>query len=332
METSELKKLLFVFNPHSGMGQIKNKLMTIIDTFTKAGYDVTAYPTQYRADAYRKVRDEGGNYDLIVCSGGDGTLDEAVSGIYKSDLNIPLGYIPAGSTNDFANSLKIPKKMETAADIAVNGSPFLCDIGRMNDKTFVYVAAFGMFTDVTYQTDQGLKNMLGHMAYILEGAKRLNQIPAYKVKVTANGEEMEEELIFGMVSNSKSVGGITTLTGKNTLLDDGLFEVLLIRTPRTPVALNETLACLLAQAPDNRHVYSFKASEVRFEFMTNEKTEKYSFHVYDEQPPWTIDGEFGGTYKSVTIKNIKQAVSIMRKKEENSLGGKKYVGISKRDA
>ncbi len=293
-------KMLFVFNPRSGMGQIKNKLLNIIDKFTKAGYDVTAYPTQYQADAYRKVRDEGKNYDLIVCSGGDGTLDEVVSGMHKANLSIPLGYIPAGSTNDFANSLKIPKNMDRAAEIAINGNPFCCDIGIINDVVFVYVAAFGLFTDVTYQTDQGLKNMLGHAAYILEGAKRLNQIPTYKVKVTANGETVEEELIFGMVSNSKSVGGMTMLNGKNTLLDDGVFEVLLIRAPKNPIELNEIWACLLAQTPDNKNVYSFKASDIQFEF--------------EDEPPWTIDGEYGGAYKTAKIKNIQKAVSIMVKK------------------
>lgn len=294
------KKMLFVFNPHSGMGQIKTKLLSIIDIFTKAGYDVTAYPTQCREDAYHKVLRDGHNYDMLVCSGGDGTLDETVSGMVKAGLEMNLGYIPAGSTNDFANSLKIPKKMETAAEIAVHGVPYVCDVGRMNDKLFVYVAAFGLFTDVTYQTDQGLKNMLGHMAYILEGAKRLNQIPSYKVRVKYDGKEVDEELIFGMVSNSKSVGGITTLTGKNTQLDDGLFEVLLVRRPKTAADLNETLACLLVQAPDDEHVYSFKTAHVQFEF--------------DGEPPWTIDGEFGGAYREVSVNNIKQAVSIMVKR------------------
>lgn len=293
------KRLLFVFNPHSGKGQIKSKLLMVIDTFTKAGYDVTAYPTQYQADCYRKVRDEGQGYDLIVCSGGDGTLDETVSGIIKSDLGVPLGYIPAGSTNDFANSLQIPKDMDKAAEIAVYGNPFLCDIGRMNDMTFVYVAAFGLFTDVTYQTDQGLKNVLGHMAYILEGAKRLNQIKSHRVKVRWDGNEIEEELINGMVTNSKFVGGMSNLSGKSTLLDDGLFEVLLVRRPKTATDLNETLTCLMTQKPDDKHVYSFKTSHVEFEF--------------EEAPPWTIDGEFGGAYKNVSIDNRRQAVAIMVK-------------------
>lgn len=302
IESCRAKKLLFVFNPRSGMGQIRGRLLNIIDIFTKGGYDVTAYPTQSQADAFRKVRDEGHEYDMIVCSGGDGTLDETVSAIYQSKLELPLGYIPAGSTNDFAASLNIPKNMEQAAEIAIHGQPFLCDIGQINDINFVYVAAFGMFTDVSYQTDQNMKNALGHAAYILEGVKRLGQIPSYKVKVTTKEQEIEEELILGMISNSKSVGGFTMFTEKNTLLDDGVFEVLLVRKPKNPMELNEIWGCLIAQKPDNKNVYIFKTSEVHFEF--------------EEEPPWTIDGEFGGNYKTATVTNLHKAISIMIEKSD----------------
>lgn len=295
----ERKKLLFVFNPHSGTGAIKTKLLSILDIFTKAGYDVTAYPTQRRADAYDKIIAEGANYDHLVCCGGDGTLDEAVSGIMKANLDITLGYIPAGSTNDFANSLKIPKDMIKAADVAVNGTPFVSDVGDIDGKTFVYVAAFGIFTDVSYQTDQGLKNVLGHAAYILEGAKRLGQIESYHVKVTANGEEYEDDWIYGMVSNSKSVGGMSGLSGKNVELDDGVFEVTLIKMPRNPIELNETLGCLLRQEVDFKRIFAFKSAEVTFEF---------------ERPvAWTTDGEFGGEYEKVHIKNRHRKVPIMVK-------------------
>lgn len=296
------KKLLFVFNPHSGTGAIKSKLLSIIDIFTKAGYDVTAYPTQRQADAYEKVLADGAEYDHIVCSGGDGTLDETVSAIIKAQIEKTLGYIPAGSTNDFANSLKIPKDMLKAADIAVNGVPFVSDVGVMNGKTFVYVAAFGLFTDVSYQTDQGLKNVLGHAAYILEGAKRLGQIESFHVKVVANGEEYEDDWIYGMVSNSKSVGGISALSGKNVELDDGVFEVMLIKMPRNPFELNEILGCLLKKEVDFKHVYAFKSAEVTFEF---------------EKPvAWTTDGEFGGRYETVHIKNKHRKVAIMIKNKK----------------
>ena len=154
------KKLLFIFNPKSGKGQIRNQLLAIVDTFVKSGYEVTIYPTQAKADAVRKVAEAADEYDLVVCSGGDGTLDEVVTGMMQCDGIVPIGYIPAGSTNDFAQSLKIPKNMLQAADVAVNGQAFPCDVGVFNEDYFVYIAAFGLFTDVAYQTDQDLKILL----------------------------------------------------------------------------------------------------------------------------------------------------------------------------
>ena len=162
------KKLLFIFNPCSGKGQIKNKLMEVIDIMVKAGYEVTVHSTQDREDAMQKVKSEAKNYDLVICSGGDGTLDEAVTGMMQSEKKVPLGYIPAGSTNDFANSLKIPKDIVKAAHVAVEGRKFPVDVGYFNGDSFIYIAAFGLFTDVSYQTSQELKNVLGHAAYILE--------------------------------------------------------------------------------------------------------------------------------------------------------------------
>ena len=184
-------------------------------------------------DAIKKVRKNAEKYDLVVCSGGDGTLDEVVTGMEQSEVNVPIGYIPAGSTNDFANSLGIPKNMEEAARVAVNGTPFPCDVGGFNGDTFVYVAAFGLFTEVSYQTSQQMKNILGHAAYILEGAKHLMDITSYRMKVSHDGEIIEDEFIYGMVTNSLSVGGFKGISGPDVLLDDRPFEVTLIKNPKT---------------------------------------------------------------------------------------------------
>ena len=205
------KKLLFIFNPHSGKGLIKNKLLEIVDIMVKADYEVTIYPTQSKGDAQNHVREEAKNYDLIVCSGGDGTLDEAVSGMMESEEKTLLGYIPAGSTNDFANSLRIPKSMLKAANVAVKGRRFPVDIGYFNGDSFVYVAAFGLFTAVSYQTSQQLKNVLGHAAYILEGMKQLLDIPVYKMRVEYDDEVLEgitvplSAVVFDNNLNSKIV-------------------------------------------------------------------------------------------------------------------------------
>ncbi len=293
------KKLLFIFNPCSGKGQIKNKLMEVIDIMVKAGYEVTVHSTQDREDAMQKVKNEAKNYDLVICSGGDGTLDEAVTGMMQSEKKVPLGYIPAGSTNDFANSLKIPKDIVKAAHVAVEGRKFPVDVGYFNGDSFIYIAAFGLFTDVSYQTSQELKNVLGHAAYILEGAKRLHNITSYKMRVEYDGNIIEDEFAYGMITNSVSVGGFKKLTGKNVLLDDGLFEVTLIRMPKNPVEWNEILSCLANLKDDSELIYTFKTDCVKF--------------LPEDVIPWTLDGEFGGEHKNVIVKNVHQALEIMVK-------------------
>ena len=199
-----MKKMLFIYNPNSGMGLLKPKLSDVLDIFVKGGYEVTVYPTQKYHDAVRKMGEYEEQYDLVACSGGDGTLDEVVTGMMKREKKVPIGYIPAGTTNDFASSLHISKNMLEAADTVVNGVPFACDVGVFNQDYFVYIAAFGLFTDVSYETKQSMKNVLGHLAYILEGTKRIFNIPSYRIKVTHDGETIEDEFIYGMVTNSRS--------------------------------------------------------------------------------------------------------------------------------
>ena len=297
-----MKKLLFVYNPRAGKEMLKPRLSDVLDIFVKAGYEVTVHPTQAYRDAYYQIKEyEVGKYDLMACSGGDGTIDEVATGMMKrremgKDV-VPVGYIPAGTTNDFAKSLHIPRKPLAAADNAVKGVPFPCDIGKFNDSVFVYIAAFGIFTDVSYETDQAVKNVLGHMAYILEGAKRIFNIPSYKIKVEHDGEVIEDEFIFGMVTNSRSVGGFSNMVGKNIVFDDGLFEVTLIKTPKNPIALQEIIAALLIEQVDTKHMYTFKTKKITFDSV--------------EEIPWTLDGEFGGEQDYVEIENVQKAMEIM---------------------
>ena len=292
-----MKKLLFVVNGHSGKGQIKNKLLDIIDIMIKEGYHVQVHTTQEREDATKVVREQAKYYDLVVCSGGDGTLDEAVTGMMQSEVRTPLGYIPAGSTNDFANSLEIPKDMIQAAKTAVLGVPFSCDVGEFNGDYFIYVAAFGIFTDVSYATSQELKNALGHVAYILEGAKRLYTIKTYHMRVEYDGNEIEGDFLLGMITNSTSVGGFKNMTGKDVKLDDGMFEVTLIHKPKNIIELNTIIASLRNLKDETDLIDSFRAESVKF----------YS----EEEIPWTLDGEFGGDHKEVQIKDHCKAVDIM---------------------
>lgn len=300
-----MKKLLFVFNRFAGKGQIGPKLGEIIDILVKGGYEVTAYPTQSHRDAFRKVRRMSDDYDIVVCSGGDGTLDETVAGMMsrKPEKRRPIGYIPAGSTNDFANSLGIPTNMLDAAETVVDGVEFRCDVGHFNGKNFIYIAAFGIFTDVSYETKQELKNVLGHLAYVLEGAKSLFNIPSYKLKVIHDGEAIEDEFMYGMVTNSKSVGGFRSIIGRNVIFDDGEFEVTLIKIPRNPLALSEILAALLNEQIDTKYMYTFKARELRIE-------------SEGKEIPWTLDGEYGGSYETVDIRNEEKELTLMVPEED----------------
>lgn len=292
-----MKKMLFIYNPNAGTGLLKPKLSDVLDIFVKGGYEVTVYPTQRYHDALSKTISYEADYDLVVCSGGDGTLDEVVTGMAKRAKQVPIGYIPAGTTNDFANSLHISKDMLEAADTAANGVPFPCDVGVFNDDIFVYIAAFGLFTDVSYETKQSMKNVLGHLAYVLEGTKRIFNIPSYRIRVTYDDEVLEDEFVFGMVTNSRSVGGFKGIIGKDVVFDDGEFEVTLIKTPKNPIKLNEIIASLVIKQIDSAHMYSFRTGHIRFESV--------------EEIPWTLDGEFGGEHDEVVIRNKKQGLRIM---------------------
>lgn len=290
------QRMLFIYNPRAGKAQIRSNLLDIIDIFVKAGYEVTAYPTQAAGDAIKAVEERRSGYDIVVCSGGDGTLDEVVTGMMRCDEILPIGYVPAGSTNDFANSLGIPKGMIKAADVVVNGDDFACDIGSFNNKSFIYVAAFGLFTDVSYETNQDIKNVLGHAAYLLEGVRRLPAVRSYALRISYDDRVIEGEFLYGMVTNSYSVGGFRGLTGKDVLLDDGLFEVMMVRKPSNPLDLNNIIRALVDKRVKSEHIYTFKTSHLVVES--------------EEPVAWTLDGEFGGDHTKAVIQNRNRVLHI----------------------
>ena len=291
--------MLFVFNPKAGKGKIKTHLLDIVDIFSSHDYEIIIRSTQAPRDAYEKAKEYANSVDMIVCSGGDGTLDEVVTGIMEAESSVPIGYIPAGSTNDFANSLFMPKNMTKVAEMIMEEELYHCDIGRFNQKTFAYVAAFGLFTDVSYETDQDLKNVLGHVADVLEGVKRLFDIKSYHMKVTSDEVQAEDDFIVGMITNSRSVGGFKNLTGKNVDMNDGLFEVTLIAHPKNPLQLQEIITALVMAEDNTDLIYSFKTKKLTIES--------------DEEVPWTLDGEFGGDHSYVDIENRHKALNLYLK-------------------
>ena len=297
-----MKKLLFVYNAKSGKAQVVKYLAQIQDIFTKAGYIVVSYPTQCRDDAKNIISRIGSNFDRIVCCGGDGTLNEAITGIMRSEWykekQIPLGYIPAGSTNDFATSIRLPKNMVSAARIAVNGRVKSLDMGEFNDRNFVYVACFGAFSEISYSTSQEIKNILGHQAYVLEAVRKFvpNITKSYRIKAKVKDKKIEGEFIYGMIRNSNSVGGFKGLAGKDVGLDDGLYEVTLVKPPKTAFDFQEIVSALLMDKKSNL-VYKFKTE--RIDIVSNENID------------WVVDGEFAGSVKKAKVINRPGAVKIV---------------------
>lgn len=298
-----MKKLMFIFNPRSGKEQIRGQLMGILDIFTKAGFDIHVHVTQSQKDCAEWVKDYAGRMDVLVVSGGDGTLNEAVTGMMNLERLPLLGYIPAGSTNDFAASLGLPKSMQEAAADIVEGSPYPIDIGRFcKDQYFVYIAGFGAFTEVSYLTPQDKKNWLGHNAYVLEGVKSLAGLKPRHMRVEWDDQVLEEDFVFGMVTNTISVGGFKGLVNQSVALNDGEFEVLLIRMPRTPVDLTNIINYMFLKEEPNEYVYKFKTRAIRM--------------VSDAPVDWVLDGEFGGSRTEVEIVNLQKKIRILRRTDE----------------
>lgn len=301
-----MKKMYFIANLVAGRANISEKLGEIINRFTKAGYEVTVYITQSSGDATERTLYACENdFDVLVCAGGDGTLSQCLHGLMQSSRKIPIGYIPAGSTNDFARSLGIPKLALDAADWIVSGKPKNIDIGLFNEKHFSYIAAFGAFTNVTYETSQNVKNIFGHLAYLLNGITQLHTLRSKKMRVEFNGEVIEDSFIFGMVSNTGSIAGLLSMN--DFQLDDGLFEVMLVKMPLNPLQLQRVIHSLLniSEEIDSEYIRFFHASDITFTSLG------------DSAISWTLDGEFGGDSEINRIRSLKQAIPFIVCEQES---------------
>ena len=295
-----MKKLLFVYTPHSGKGAIGQSLSEIICRFTDGGYDVTVHPTREQRDGQNYIRDHAGEYDTVVASGGDGMLHEMFCGFHEAGIKMPCGYIPAGTVNDFASSLKIPKVPEEAADIIVAGNFKELDAGLFNDTVFSYVAAFGMFTKVSYATDQKMKNALGAAAYFIEVLKSLDpksfRESTVRAKISFGGEVYEDDFIYGMVCNTLSVGTLTGIVPQGAKMDDGLLEGVFIKAPKNLPELDSIRNALVTGNLDIPGIIYSKSSAFTVE------TER--------EMEWTLDGEYGGSHTLTDIRVKEKAVII----------------------
>ena len=293
-----MKKLLFIYNRYAGKGRVHLHLADILDAFAQAGWQITVHPTRGAGDAAQTAARLGGEFDRIVCCGGDGTLHEVVNGLMTVSARPEVGYIPAGTTNDFAKNLNLPRSVADRAAVAAAGVPKGVDIGRFNDRHFIYVAAFGAFTDVAYNTPQQFKSIFGHLAYVLEAATRIGSIQAYPLTVEHDQGMEAGSYCYGMVSNTISVGGFKGMPTQPVELDDGIFEVILVRQPQNPIQLQAILKALVQMAPDDHGlVTSYRASRLKI--------------TCESALPWTLDGEFGGAHREAEIVNCPRAVSIV---------------------
>lgn len=292
-----MKKLLLIYNPVSGMTKTRLSLQKAIEYYDSQDYLVTVCLANRLEDCQDMLDFKG--YDLIVCSGGDGTLNITISFLMQKNLPTQIAYIPSGSTNDFAYSLGLSGDTDMLLQNTVEGTPKWLDVGRFNaSRYFLYVAAFGLFTKVSYTTSQKVKNMLGHAAYILEGIMSVADLKSYHITAELEDETVEGEFILGMVTNSLSIGGFKNILPADTALDDGLFEVILIKMPTSLVALNEIASALWGEKmEDNQYIFHKKTSKIILRS--------------EEKISWALDGEFGGEEDTVRIENRRKLISII---------------------
>lgn len=299
------KKLLIITNPRSGKAKIKNDLLKIIEIFSQADFEVSVYPTKRQGDATIKAQSlKNGEYDRIIVCGGDGTLNEVITGIMRKGLSCTLGYIPYGTLNEWSSGLKISRNPFVAASDILTGIETDLDIGQFEDKYFSYTASFGAFTEASYSAPQEIKNVLGQAAYFFEGIKSLSNIKPIHLKFKCDDREIEDDFLFGAISNSMSVGGIVKFNDSIVKLNDGKFEVLLIKNPTTILQFQSIVDGILRRDLSRDGIEFFQAHKVEV--------------VGGKNIPWTLDGEYSEGKDTVTLTNIPSAIHLIVPHNENS--------------
>ena len=292
------KKLLLIVNPCSGRAKMRTELLRVVEILSEGGYTVTVYPTKARGDATDYVLNLSENeYEIIVVCGGDGTLNEVITGLMKSGLHISLGYIPSGTLNEWSSGLGIARSIPKAAEDITNGKKIKLDIGKFGDKYFSYTASFGAFTDASYSAPQDIKNMLGQAAYFFEGIKSLGNIKPIHLKFKTEDRETEGDFLFGAVSNSMSVGGIVKFDESVVKLNDGRFEILLIRNPDNILKLQPIIDGILKRDFDKEGIEFFTAESVTVTGAGGLS--------------WTLDGEYAEGTDEIVISNMHNAIELI---------------------
>lgn len=302
---ADKKKALLIVNPCSGKDKTRAEAMDIVDKFSQDDYEISVHPTKCQGDATNIVKEELADNDLIICCGGDGTLNETINGVIGMPRRVPVGYLPSGTTNDLAASLGLPTKLHDAAEIIKAGRTNDYDIGLFNNRCFCYVASFGAFARSSYSTPQKLKNTFGYAAYLAAAVPQVFEIHPTKMRIEHDGGVIEDEFMFGAVSNSLSVGGFFKLPKEEVKFNDGLFEVLLVKKVHIS-SLFSILGKVRKQKYDGEQIILLK-------------TRKLKIHAPDEEVAWTLDGEYGGKHHDVMVNVLEKAVEIYSPENEQFL-------------
>ena len=293
------KSLLFIINPYSGKKIIKSKICDIIDIFIKHEYEVSLHVTQAPQDIIAVIETRANDFDLCICSGGDGTLNEMVRACTNINYQKAIGYIPTGTTNDFATTLKLSKNPVKCATQIMEGTTGFCDVGLLNQSAFIYIAAFGALTDISYTTPQSSKNILGHSAYVLAGMKQLIGLKKYRLNIEYDNEVIRDTFCYGMITNTLSVGGFHFFNEQDIDLNDGYFECMFVKYPNNPLDFQQILQAFVSKDIKNSsRVYVFKAKKIKIRSR--------------KEIAWTLDGEFGGNYNEIEVVNKNKAIQIIR--------------------
>ena len=293
------KKLMLIVNPAAGRGGYKVNFAEALHTLDLGGYRTTLFFTSGRGEATEFAARHAGNFDTVACIGGDGTLSEVLAGLMQLDSPPPVGYMPMGTANDVATTLGLPKNdTVSAARRILNGEPHPFDVGGFDyDKYFAYIAAFGAFTEVSYATPQNQKKLLGHLAYVLQGMAALPKLESYNTRVEYDDGVFEGRLVYGSMSNSTSVAGIVRLPEEMVCLGDGESELVLVKDPGSVVGFGEIVDSVLSQRFDSDKLLILHTKKAKFTF---------------EKPvAWTRDGEAGGEYSEIELRNYKAPVEMI---------------------
>ncbi len=294
-----MKTLLLIMNPAAGQRRAARFLAEIVALFSEYGYENIVYMTARRGDGTKIAAENAHRADLVVCVGGDGTLNEVIAGVLSAGADVPIGYIPAGSTNDFAASLNLSKNVIRAARDIMEGTPQTLDVGSFNGRYFSYVASFGAFTEASYSTPQQVKNALGHVAYLLEGVKELTNLRPVRLRFEADGKAYEGNYIYGAISNATSIGGILSMDKDQVDMNDGLFEATLIHMPENLIDLSAIVHALTTRQYNMPLIDFFKAGSIRI--------------LNEQETPWTLDGEYEKGAAEIEVKNLHSVIRLQRR-------------------